>query len=149
MGTQATRLGRVSLSGQVYHVTAVTADRQPHFAPFEVASACAKTFSVSAKAEGAQLLAWVLMPDHVHWLIQLGENANLAACINRLKGSSTRSIRTLFGNERVVWQRGYYDHALRKDETVEAVARYIVANPLRAGLVTSVRDYPFWDAVWI
>lgn len=89
------------------------------------------------------------MPDHAHWLIQLGDNANLAACVNRFKGSSTRSIRTLFGSGRVVWQRGYYDHARRKDELVETVARYIVANPLRAGLVTSVGDYPFWDAVWL
>ncbi len=147
MGTHATRRGRLSLSGQIYHVTAVTANRQAHLASFEAASACARTFSASAKAEEAQLLAWVLMPDHVHWLIQLGDNANLASCVNRLKGSSTRSMGTLFDSECVVWQRGYYDHALRKDESVEAVARYIVANPLRAGLVKSVRDYPFWDAI--
>lgn len=149
MGTQATRIGRISLANQLYHVTAVTTDRQPHFTSFKAASACAKTFSNSAKAERAQLLAWVLMPDHVHWLIQLGDNANLAACVNWLKGSSTRSVQTLLGIERVIWQRGYYDHALRKDESVEAVARYIVANPIRAGLVASVRNYAFWDAVWL
>ena len=42
-----------------------------------------------------------------------------------------------------MWQRDYYDHALRKDKSVEAVARYIVANPLRSGLVKSVRQYAF------
>jgi hypothetical protein len=48
-----------------------------------------------------------------------------------------------------VWQKGFYDRALRSDEDVAAVARYIVANPLRAGLVDSVREYPFWDAIWV
>ena len=35
------------------------------------------------------------------------------------------------------------------DEDLVAVARYIVANPVRAGLVKNVRDYPHWDAVWL
>jgi len=48
-----------------------------------------------------------------------------------------------------VWQKGYYDHALRDEENLAAVARYIVANPLRAGLARNVADYPLWDAVWI
>ena len=54
-------------------------------------------------------------------------------------------------NEIVVHRshRNDYDHALRADEDVLAAARYIVANPLRAGLVGSIRDYPFWDAVWL
>jgi putative transposase len=48
-----------------------------------------------------------------------------------------------------VWQRGFYDRAIRKEEDLLAVARYIVANPLRAGLVSQLSDYPFWDAVWL
>ena len=149
MGTHATRRGRVSLSGQIYHVVVTTADRQRHFVNFETACLCAKTFQESASAESAQLLAWVLMPDHAHWLIRLGGAGDLPACVNRFKGRARRSMRTILSGETTVWQRGYYDHALRSDESVEAVARYIVANPIRAGLVTSVRDYSFWDAVWL
>ena len=51
--------------------------------------------------------------------------------------------------KRPVWASAYHDHAIRDDEDLRAVARYIVANPLRAGLVKSVADYPFWDAVWL
>ena len=43
----------------------------------------------------------------------------------------------------------HYDHVLRNDEDVRATARYIVADPLRAGLVDSIGDYPLWDAVWL
>ncbi len=48
-----------------------------------------------------------------------------------------------------LWQKGFYDHALRENENVQGIARYIVANPLRAGLVEQVGDYPLWDAVWV
>jgi putative transposase len=48
-----------------------------------------------------------------------------------------------------VWQRGFHDHALRKEEDIVSVARYIVANPVRDGLVRRIGDYPHWDAVWL
>jgi hypothetical protein len=37
---------------------------------------------------------------------------------------------------------------IRREEDLVSIARYIVANPLRAGIVKSVREYPHWDAVW-
>lgn len=48
-----------------------------------------------------------------------------------------------------VWQRGFHDRALRQEEDLIATARYVVANPLRAGLVDRIGDYPWWDAVWL
>ena len=46
-------------------------------------------------------------------------------------------------------QRDFYDHAVRNDEALFEIARYIVANPLRAKLVDSVADYPHWYARWL
>ncbi len=43
----------------------------------------------------------------------------------------------------------FHDRAMRKEEDLKAAARYIVANPLRAGLVERCGDYPLWDAVWL
>ncbi|MFB6261862.1 MAG: transposase, partial [Thiohalorhabdaceae bacterium] len=48
-----------------------------------------------------------------------------------------------------VWQPGFHDRAIRREEDLEAVARYVVANPLRAGLVDRIADYPHWDAAWL
>ena len=45
--------------------------------------------------------------------------------------------------------RGLHDHAVRSDEDFRALARYVVANPLRAGLVSQIGDYPLWDAAWL
>ena len=95
------------------------------------------------------MLAWVLMPDHAHWLLQLGESADLAAAVNRLKSGSTRAANRTLGRNGPLWAHAFHDRALRRDEDVMAVARYIIANPLRAGLVTRVGEYPFWNAVWL
>ncbi len=43
---------------------------------------------------------------------------------------------------RPFWQRSFYDHALRTDEDLVHTARYVLANPVRAGLVHDFRDYP-------
>ena len=49
----------------------------------------------------------------------------------------------------VVWQPNYHDHAVRQDEDMRKMARYIVANPLTANLVERLGDYSLWDAVWL
>ena len=67
----------------------------------------------------------------------------------RVKGKSAFTINSHLGCYSKVWQKGFHDHAIRKDEDIKAVARYIIANPLRAGLVENIGDYPFWDAVWL
>ncbi len=79
----------------------------------------------------------------MHWLIQLGEHRSLSKVVQSIKSLSAREV------GRPTWQKGFYDHALRKDEDIKSVARYIIANPLRAGLVQTIGDYPHWDTVWV
>ncbi len=91
----------------------------------------------------AETLAFVVMPDHVHWLVQLSDGARLGEVVRRFKAR----VSLLLGTS--VWQRGFHDHALRKDEDLVGVAGYSVADPVRAGLVNRVGEYPDWDAVWL
>ena len=148
-GHAALRLGRVSLPRHVYHVTVTTRRRQRYFEPFAAACTASRAFTDSKSLGDARLLAWVLMPDHAHWLLQLGDHDALSVVVGRMKARSGRAVNRLRGEKRPVWASAYHDHAIRDDEDLRAVARYIVANPLRAGLVKSVADYPFWDAVWL
>ena len=69
--------------------------------------------------------------------------------INRLKSASSRHANRVLGQRGAIWQKSFHDHALRADEDLRMVARYIVANPLRAGLVEQINDYPFWNAFWL
>ena len=95
------------------------------------------------------MLAWVLMPDHAHWLLQLGENDTLANAVTRLKCASARSANRALGRSGAVWGRAFHEHALRDERKLLATARYLVANPLRAGLVTKLGNYPFWNSIWL
>lgn len=93
-------------------------------------------------------LAWVIMPDHLHWLAEL-KGGSLSELMRRTKSRSTRAVNQGCKREGRLWQAGYYDRALRREEDVKNAARYIIANPLRAGLVEHIGDYPLWDAVWL
>ncbi len=137
------RKGRRSISGQVYLITLVTAARSHEFEDLwraRTAIRCLHEPNVSRRAE---TLAYVVMPDHIHWLLQLSDVGTLAAVVRLYKAKVSRQL------GRGVWQRGYHDRALRAEDDVVAVSRYIVANPLRAGLAKTVGEYPHWDAVWL
>ena len=142
------RLGRRSFAGQVYLVTFTTFRRVPHFADPALATTAARLLADRAVWSGAALLAWVLMPDHWHGVVSLG-GASLSRTIGALKGRSARRLRDAHPRVGRVWDRGFHDRALRKDEALRDMARYVVMNPVRAGLVPTVGAYPFWDAVWL
>lgn len=148
-GHAALRKGRVLLEGQIYLVTTTTLERQPFFADFKAGQAAAQSFEDKAVLADAKLLAWVLMPDHFHVLLQLGEEISLQNMVNRLKSASARRANRAMGREGPLWAKAYHDHALRREEDLLETARYIVANPVRAGLVRHVSDYPFWNAIWL
>ena len=94
--------------------------------------------------------AFVIMPDHLHWLFQLPQGSNLSSTVGSMKSQSGNSINLLLGNSfSPVWQRGFHDHALRRNEDIVQIARYIVANPLRAGLASKIGDYPLWYSIWV
>ena len=89
------------------------------------------------------------MPDHLHWILTLRNNTSLATTVGIVKAHSARQINDALGRSGPVWQRGYFDHAIRNEEDLVDISRYIVTNPLRAGLVDGIGDYSLWDSVWI
>jgi REP element-mobilizing transposase RayT len=143
------RLGRFSEPGRDYLLSTVTDHRRPVFANFALARLAIQSLRECDLARESVTLAFVLMPDHLHWLLTL-QNTDLSAVVRRFKSTSARRVNRVLGTvgERL-WQAGFHDHALRREEDLLGIARYIVANPLRAGWVESVRDYPHWDAIWL
>lgn len=142
------RRGRYSEAGRVYLLTAVTAGRVPLFADISLGRLLVHEMRMAQDQQLLLSLCWVVMPDHLHWLIELG-GVPLEQTMQQVKSRSAKLINRVRGSEGPVWQKGFHDHALRRDEDMLAVARYIVANPLRAGLVERLADYPLWDAIWL
>lgn len=142
------RKGRFSEPGRTYLITTVIEGRRPLFSDWKIGRFLVDELRASEKNGLAQSLAWVVMPDHLHWLVTL-QSGGLPSLMRRIKGRSAMSINRALRSQGNIWQKSFYDHALRKDEDVQTVARYIVANPLRAGLVERIGDYPLWDAIWL
>lgn len=141
--------GRFSSQNQIYFVTTVIELRRKLFVELGV---CRRVIFEMKKLdeEGyVDTLSWVIMPDHIHRLFQLKDNSSLSIVVKNFKGRTARKLNLLLGLKGTFWQHAYYDHALRSDEEIKKIARYIVANPLRAGLVDRIEDYPHWDALWL
>ncbi|EJM50225.1 REP-associated tyrosine transposase [Pseudomonas sp. GM48] len=142
------RIGRYAEQNRIYLLTANTIKREPVFRDYPLGRLVVHQFR-QAQSEGfAESLAWVVMPDHFHWLIQLNKGS-LSQLMCQTKSLSTRAINSATGRTGSLWQQSFHDHALRKEEDLVKLARYVVANPLRAGLVQKLGDYPLWDAIWV
>jgi putative transposase len=148
-GARQLRKGRSSVSGQIYHVTAITHERQSVFEDLFLGRIIVSCLRYESEAGRANTLCYVVMPDHIHWLLDLVGKNSLSRVVHNVKSQSARRINAARGQFSAVWQRGFYDRAIRQDENVPAVARYLVANPQRAGIARSCREYSLWDAVWL
>jgi REP element-mobilizing transposase RayT len=85
--------------------------------------------------------AYCIMPDHLHVIVSPGEHgASSLEYIQRLKGWTSFSLHRA-GWDGPLWQPDFYDHLVRKDEDLRSITDYILANPVRAGLVSSPSDY--------
>jgi len=140
---QNLRAGRYSEQSRIYLVTAVTQNRIPWFHDLQKARCVVACMKETQQHTLAETLAYVLMPDRLHWLVTLGETRNLSNVVGGVKSMSAHRIGCR------IWQSGFHDHAVRREETLVKLARYVVANPLRAGLVEKLADYPHWDAIWL
>ncbi|WLA04712.1 transposase [Xanthomonas translucens pv. undulosa] len=148
-GHAALRRGRHDEAGRTYLLTVVTFQRAALFSDWRCARAAAACLSAPASWPQVQLLCWVLMPDHWHGLIELGPRATLSDAMQHAKGRCAHAVNRARGRGGRVWSPGFHDRALRREDDMLTAARYIVANPLRAGLVRRLGDYPYWDAIWL
>ncbi|MBC2653887.1 transposase [Pseudomonas sp. MSSRFD41] len=142
------RTGRYSQPGHIYVLTSVTQDREPLFDNLQAGRLVVAAFKQAEQEQLASSLAFVVMPDHFHWLVEL-HDTTLPVLMGITRSRICVSLNRQRRRKEAVWQRGYHDRGIRKEEDVLAIARYIVANPLRAGLVKQVGDYSLWDAIWI
>jgi putative transposase len=142
------RIGRYAEPNRIYLLTTNTLDRELVFEDFVLGRLVVDQFRIAQDQGWANSLAWVVMPDHFHWLIELRQGS-LGELMQKTKSLSTRAVNMSSGRKGSLWQPGYHDRALRREEDLLKLARYIVANPLRAGLVERLGDYPLWDAIWI
>ncbi len=127
----------------LYFVTFCTMDRVPCLASQEIHEAFL-AYADRALAHGVAVGKYVIMPDHVHLFVRMGGACSLGEWVKGLK----RCMEAAYsGPAKRIWQPGFFDHLLRHDESYAQKWAYVVQNPIRKGLATSVDGWPFQGSV--
>jgi putative transposase len=147
MANRPTRLPGFSYVGQLRYFLTICVDQRLRI--FDE-GACARfviaQLLLIAGVKQFEVLAYCVMPDHLHALmLGLKDSSDLKAFVDRYK-QATGLWWKQNGHVRRLWQEGYHDRILREHDANEGVIRYILLNPVRAGLVSDPREYPFLGA---
>jgi putative transposase len=127
---------------QRYFLTWCTHERSRTFADKAAVDLTTEQILRAARDEMFALLAYCFMPDHVHLLVEgQAETSDCRRFIRRARQFSGYHFGRVMG--RRLWQKYGYERVLRDDESTLAIVRYIVNNPVRAGLVQRLEDHPF------
>ena len=91
-----------------------------------------------------RLFCYCVMPDHLHILLALSENyqKSLQNWVAAFKRYTSKVINEKF-DIKPLWQKNFYDHIVRKKESLIKIAEYIINNPVRKGIVQNWEEYPY------
>jgi len=137
------RLKSFDYSGRhAYHVVTNVAEPGMSLPDDELPEKIIASLIGTAAATGFRLLAFCMMPNHLHILaLGRGEDSNLVKFMQQFKQKTAFSFKKDTGLR--LWQMSFYDRVLRMDEDLNRVATYIFQNPVEEGLVTSAEAYLF------
>jgi len=125
--------------------TACIQNRRQVLASHAVVGALVPMVKETADQCGCQVMIYVFMPDHVHVLLTgIDENSDCLLAMEKFKHRSGMWFKRNGVEAR--WQEGFYDHIVRFDEGWQGHGQYILANPVRAGLVKDWWSWPFFGS---
>jgi REP element-mobilizing transposase RayT len=127
-----------------YYVTICTAKRNSYFGDIQNDQVVFSQLGQVAKEQWLMIPScvhtvaldeFIFMPDHMHGIIEIidGGGSSLSSIINSYKGAVTKWARHN-GYANFAWQRGYFDHIIRDDKSLDRIREYIQINPLSRGL---------------
>ena len=140
-----TRLHRFLLENQCYHVVTTTRDRRPVFSERNCASVVVEAVQF-VRRERAYVLAYVVMPDHLHAMVVPRDGASVSQVMQSIKGYTARRINAELGQRGSLWQRSFYDRMIRDEEQLLDTVNYVHMNPVVGGLAQDPQGYPYSSA---
>jgi len=96
--------------------------------------------------ERYRLPAWVVMPNHIHWLAAPLPNHSLSGIMHSLKSYTAQEANKVLARTGRFWFEDYYDRYIRNAQHFDNAKSYIESNPVRAGLCQLPWDWPFSSA---
>jgi len=144
------RLSRLDLiykDAPVFFITFCTQNRRPLLANARIHSAFVN-FCQAALRQNIHVGRYVLMPDHLHFFVNLPDATNLSTWIKSMKNSLSKSLRDQ-SIPAPHWQKAFFDHVLRSDESAASKWEYVRLNPARAGLANDASRWPYQGEIAI
>ncbi|HEY3093456.1 MAG TPA: transposase [Vicinamibacterales bacterium] len=131
-----------------YFLTICTFGRFPVFVDDTAVALVMVELTRTADDVPFSVIAYCFMPDHLHVLVEgTHPAADFREFVRIFKQRSAFQWRQQHGT--VLWQRSYFEHVLREDEAMVGVARYLLENPVRAGIVERPEDYPYLGSMTV
>jgi putative transposase len=147
---------RVKQNGGIYFFTLVTYRRQELFISPEIRNLLMQTVNEVREFHPFEMIAYCVLPDHVHFIWQMPENENdYSMRIGLIKRRFTKKYIQKFGEtleksdsqfkrrEVTIWQRRFWEHLIRDECDLEQHIEYVHYNPIKHGLVRRVCDWDF------
>jgi putative transposase len=136
--------GRSSTAGARYFITCCTEHRNVGLDTPIVGASLLANVRTSDAVLDTTTFGFVIMPDHLHWLFGLGGRLSLGQVIGKFKRATSADLAA----HGLAWQRDFFEHRLRIDETVESYARYIYLNPYRRARELQISTGRVQSAWW-
>lgn len=142
------RLDRVWVDHPIYFITTCIADRQRLLATEIMHEICRSVWIEGERKQRWFVGRYVLMPDHVHFFCAPETDAvSLSSFVGKWKEWTAKFGHRNGGCPSTLWQPEFFDHVLRSDENYEEKWHYVRNNPVRAGLVSDVDEWPYQGEV--
>ena len=134
------RLERLFFSSPVYFITFCTKDRKRILDNQEIHQSFVE-FSMNASAKRFFVGQYLVMRDHVHFFLSVNTESNsLSVWMKSMKNFLSKQLRRQ-GIPPTHWQKGFFDHVMRTEESYSEKWNYVILNPVRAGLSKSPGDW--------
>jgi putative transposase len=147
---------RANAKGATYFFTVVTYRRRKFLTLPENRHALRNAIAAAKLRYGFCIVAWVLLPDHMHCIWRLPENdSDFSKRWGLIKAKFTKQNKARLHNatwmnpskhkhrESTIWQRRFWEHQIRDDDDLEKHVEYIHFNPVKHGYVDRVCDWPY------
>lgn len=129
-----------------YLLTLVTFQRNTIFIEEDVVSFVRKQILRACAEKQFEILAYCFMPDHLHLIVEgMSQESDLKVFAKLAKQYSGYYYRRAHPKH-TLWQHGGNDHIIRDEVDLLERLRYVINNPVAAGLVDDPEDYPFWGS---
>ncbi|HKL22367.1 MAG TPA: transposase [Tichowtungia sp.] len=138
------RIGTVWDNHPRYFITTCTRKRQQVLASSQIHEILRAHWVKSFDLYGWAIGSYVIMPDHVHFFCtDAGGTTSLSKMIGAWKQWSSKELCSTLNIQAPVWQKEFFDHLLRSNESYSEKWNYVRCNPVRAGLVGNADDWAF------